>query len=161
MIIHFFTIPSITQFTDYLIRSVSLDDTSMSKSSQVNPSVLLIVFDWTFWNGLCPSLVGKLTFWRFGISKYYHVQYSEILSNVSERGFSKFLPPELVMDVRFGRSTFIHFESTYYYFALSTNMMNHYIFHVVQHNQVLWIVMMEDLFKSFHSNSFNTFDYCW
>ena len=40
-----------------------------------------------------------------------NIQYSEILSNVNERGFSKLYPPELSMDVRFGRSTFYHFES--------------------------------------------------
>ena len=36
--------------------------------------------------------------------------YLEILSNVTERGNLKLLPLEL-MDVRFGRSTFHHFES--------------------------------------------------
>ena len=40
-----------------------------------------------------------------------NIQYSEILSNVTERGYSKLHPSELSMDVRFGRSTFIHFES--------------------------------------------------
>ena len=39
-----------------------------------------------------------------------NIQYSEILSNVTERGFSKLHSWEL-MDVRFGRSTFIHFQS--------------------------------------------------
>ena len=38
------------------------------------------------------------------------IQYSEILSNVTERGERKLDPPEL-MDVRFGRSTFHHFKS--------------------------------------------------
>ena len=51
-----------------------------------------------------------------------NIQYSEILSNVTERGYSKLHPSELSMDVRFGRSTFIHFESSHYYFALSMNM---------------------------------------
>ena len=40
-----------------------------------------------------------------------NIQYSEILSNVTERGLRKLNPLELIMDVRFGRSTFIHFES--------------------------------------------------
>ena len=41
-----------------------------------------------------------------------NIQYSQILSNVTERGYSKLFPPsELIMDVRFGRSTFHHFES--------------------------------------------------
>ena len=56
-----------------------------------------------------------------------NIQYSEILSNVKERGFKK-LPPSELMDVRFGRSTFHHFESFHYYFALSTNMNHHTIF---------------------------------
>ena len=41
-----------------------------------------------------------------------NIQYSEILSNVTERGQQKLSPSEL-MDVRFGRSTFIHFQSFY------------------------------------------------
>ena len=86
-------------------------------------------------------------------------QYSEILSNVTERGSWKLHHSES-MDVRFGRSTFYHFKSFYYYIALSMNMNHPSIFHEVQTYRVEWIVMMEDLFKSFHSNSFNTFDYC-
>ena len=39
------------------------------------------------------------------------IQYSEILSNVTERGYLKLYPSELSMDVRFGRSTFNHFQS--------------------------------------------------
>ena len=39
-----------------------------------------------------------------------NIQYSEILSNVTERGNLKLTPFDL-MDVRLGRSTFIHFES--------------------------------------------------
>ena len=56
-----------------------------------------------------------------------NIQYSEILSNVTERGYSKLDPPEL-MDVRFGRSTFIHFKSFHKYFALSINMNNQNMF---------------------------------
>ena len=40
-----------------------------------------------------------------------NIQYSQILSNITERGYSKLHPSELSMDARFGRSTFIHFES--------------------------------------------------
>ena len=40
-----------------------------------------------------------------------NIQYSEILSNVTERGFLKLFHPLELMDVRFGRSTFNHFES--------------------------------------------------
>ena len=64
-----------------------------------------------------------------------NIQYSEVLSNVTERGFKKLNPSELSMDVRFGRSTFIHFKSFHYYFALSTNM-NHHIFHQVPIHRV-------------------------
>ena len=40
-----------------------------------------------------------------------NIKYSEILSNVNERGRQKLSPdPELIMDVRFGRSTFDHFN---------------------------------------------------
>ena len=88
------------------------------------------------------------------------IRYSEILSNVTILVYLKLYIWEL-MDVRFGRSTFHHFQSFHYYFALSTNRNHYHIFHQVYNNLVKWIVMMEDLFKSFYSNSFNTFHYCW
>ena len=56
-----------------------------------------------------------------------NVQYLEILSNVTERGYQKLSPPELIMDVSLGRSTFNHFQSFHYYFALSMSM-NHPLF---------------------------------
>ena len=64
-----------------------------------------------------------------------NIQYSEILSNVTERGLQKLYPLELIMDVRFGRSTFIHFESFHSYFALSMNM-NQSIFQQVHNHRV-------------------------
>ena len=51
---------------------------------------------------------GRLTFWRFGISIYYQYSYSKILSNVTKRVNWKLFSLELIMDVRFGRSTFYH-----------------------------------------------------
>ena len=51
--------------------------------------------------------------WHFEDLEYLNtinIQYSEILSNVTERGKEKLAHSEL-MDVRFGRSTFNHFES--------------------------------------------------
>ena len=51
--------------------------------------------------------------WHFEDLEYLNtinIQYSEILSNVTERGYSKLNPSDM-MDVRFGRSTFNHFES--------------------------------------------------
>ena len=63
-----------------------------------------------------------------------NIQYSEILSNVTTRGQWKLNTSEL-MDVRFGRSTFHHFKTFHYYFALSVNM-NHHFFHQVQIHRV-------------------------
>ena len=71
---------------------------------------------------------GRLTFWRFGISKYYKSSYYKILSNVKKRVNWKLYPSELIMDVRFGRSIFYHFESFHYYFALSMNRNHYHIF---------------------------------
>ena len=53
-----------------------------------------------------------------------------------------------------------YIKSIHYYFALPRNRIRLHLFRKVQTTQVEWIVMMEDLFKSFHSNSFYTFDYC-
>ena len=51
--------------------------------------------------------------WHFEDLEYLNtinIQYSAILSNVTVQGQMKLYPnPELMMDVRFGRSTFIHF----------------------------------------------------
>ena len=51
--------------------------------------------------------------WHFEDLEYLNtinIQYSEILSNVTEWGSQKLYPLELIMDVRFGRSIFNHFE---------------------------------------------------
>ena len=101
--------------------------------------------------------------WYFEDLEYLNtinIQYSEILFNVTERGYSKLDPLESMV-VSFGRSTFCHFQSLHSYFALSTNMNYHPIIHKGNYHWVELTVMMEDLFKSFHSHSFNTFDYCW
>ena len=45
---------------------------------------------------------------------------SKILCSVTEQTQTK-LPSLELMDVRFGRSTFIHFKSFHFYFALSMN----------------------------------------
>ena len=63
-----------------------------------------------------------------------NIQLSEIHSNITQRGYWKLCPAD-VMDVRLGRSTFIIFESFHYYFALTRNMMNH-IFHRVPIDRV-------------------------
>ena len=76
--------------------------------------------------------------WYFEDLEYLNtinIQYPEILSNVTEQQYLKLYPPELFMDVRFGRSTFSHFESFHYYFAFSMNM-NHHCFHRVHFYRV-------------------------
>ena len=130
-------------------------ETSMNEFKSIKQYSKLISIEHTWMNQVD---------WHFEVLEYLNtinIQYSEILSNVTERGYSKLHPSELIMDVRFGRSTFNHFESFHYYFALSMNMNHLSISHILHHNRVKWIVMMVDLFKSFHSNSFNTLDYCW
>ena len=79
---------------------------------------------------------GRLTFWRFGISIYYQYSYYNILSNVTEQVNRKLHPSELIMDVRFGRSTFYHFKSFHYYFASSMNRNHYHIFLQVHLYQV-------------------------
>ena len=64
-----------------------------------------------------------------------NIQYSEILSNVTERGLQRLYPSES-MDIRFGRSIFNQFQSIHYYFALSTNLNHHPIFQQVHNNQM-------------------------
>ena len=110
---------------DPMLELLSLDLYKISENgrniyewNQNKQTILEINFDWTSSNERRYQSPGRLTFWRFGISKYD--QYSEILSNVTERGYSKQYLSELI-DVRFGRSTFNHFKSFHYYFALSTN----------------------------------------
>ena len=108
----------------------------------------------TFWNES-----GNLTFRRFGISKYDQYSITKILSNDTEWKYRKLYITELIED-NCRRSTFNHSKSFHYYFALLMNSMNS-LFLEVQPIRVEWIVMMEDLLKSFHSNLFNTFNYCW
>ena len=85
-----------------------------------------------------PGMNNKVA-WHFEDLEYLNninIQYSEILSNVTEWGYWKLHPLELSMDVKFGRSTFNHFESFHYYFALSMNRINHYHFLQVHDNRV-------------------------
>ena len=84
---------------------------------------------------------------------------SLLLRIVNEHDESFHLPSSAhlpsVMDCNDGRSiTIISFEFIQYFQLLL--MRNHGM-----HNHLMkWIVDLEDLLKSFHSNSFNTFDYC-
>ena len=71
----------------------------------------------------------SLTFWiRFGISNYnpYSIFWSTYQCHKNKDHRNSILQNWL--DVRFGRSTFNHFKSFHYYFALSTNMNHHPIF---------------------------------
>ena len=77
---------------------------------------------------------GRFATRQLRISKQYPTILYELLSNVTKRGLLKLLPLDLI-DVRFGRSTFIHSQSFHYYFALLMNM-NHYFFHKVQLHRV-------------------------
>ena len=77
-------------------------------------TVLEMDFDRTFWNEW-----GRLTFWRFGISNYN--QSSDLPSKITVRVFIKLSSIEW-MDIRFGRSTFHHYQSFHSYFALSRNI---------------------------------------
>ena len=77
-----------------------------------------------------------------------------------KQGSQKLHPSELIMDVRFGRSTFNHFESFHYYFALSTNMNHHSIF--LPYSAVSDITIHTLLFVDFfyyHSNIHKRMDH--
>ena len=81
-----------------------MEETSMNEIKSIKQYSKLISIEHT---GM------KQVAWHFEDLEYLNtinIQYSEILSNVTERGYSKLHPSEL-MDVRFGRSTFYHFES--------------------------------------------------
>ena len=139
-----------------LTRSARMEGTSMNEIKSLKQYSILISFEHTRMNYVV---------WHFEDSEYLDqidIQYFKIPSNVTERGQRKLSPKEseLIMDVRFGRSRFNHFIQFHSYFALSMNT-NHHYFLQVHYNRVEWIVMMEDLLKSFHSLSFNTFYYCW
>ena len=137
-----------------LTRSARMEETSMNEIKSIKQYSILISFEHTRMNEVV---------WHFEDLEYLDqidIQYFKILSNLTERGQWKLNPPELSMDVRFGRSRFHHFIQFHSYFALSMNMIHHF-FHKVHIHRVEWIVMMEDLLKSFHSLPFNTFYLSW
>ena len=87
-----------------------MGETSMNEIKSIKQYSKLISIELS---GMDDQIDHK-TDWHFEDLEYLNtinIQYSEILSNVTERGYSKLHPSELSMDVRFGRSTFIHFES--------------------------------------------------
>ena len=86
-----------------------MEETSMNETKSIKQYSKLISIELSWMDDQTDYQVA----WHFEVLEYLNtinIQYSEILSNVTERGYSKLLPLEL-MDVRIGRSTFIHFES--------------------------------------------------
>ena len=93
-----------------MTRPARMGETSMNEINSINQYSKLISIEHTGMDDHTDHQVDR----HFEDMEYLNtinVQYSEILSNVTERGFKKLHPSELIMDVRFGRSTFNHFES--------------------------------------------------
>ena len=96
----------IKRWNDWLlhgIRSARMEETSMNEIKSINQYSKLISIEQTGMNQVD---------WHFEDLEYLgtiNIQYSEILFNVTERGKMK-LDPWESMDVRFGRSTFSHFN---------------------------------------------------
>ena len=111
-----------------MTRSARMEETSMNEMKSINQYSKLISIEHTGMHQVDTQ------FEDLEYLNTINIQYSKKLSNVTERGYSK-LPPSELMDVRFGRSTFYHFESFHSYFALSMNMMNHF-FHKVHNSRV-------------------------
>ena len=88
-----------------LTRLARMEETSMNEIKSINQYSKLISIEHTRMNKVARH------FEDLEYLNTINIQYSEILSNVTERGYSKLPPSELIMDVRFGRSTFNHFES--------------------------------------------------
>ena len=112
-----------------LTRPARMEGTSMNEIKSIKQYSKLILIEHTRMNQVDRH------FEDLEYLNTINIQYSEILSNVTEWGYLKLYFLEL-MDVRFGRSTFDHFESFHYYFALSTNMMKHVLFHKVHIDRV-------------------------
>ena len=91
--------------------------------------------------------------------KLLTLRYLELLSSVTIQGSRKLNPLSLIMVVKLGRSTYNKVVLVHKYLALSMKRI-HYNYLQGYPYRVEWIVTMEDLFKSFHTNSFNTFHYC-
>ena len=133
-------------------QSERIEETSMNEMKWINQYSKLILIQHTGMNQKVQP---------FEDLEYLNtiILLLELLSNVTERGLQK-LYLLILIETWFGRSTFIHFQSFHSYFALSMNMF-FLFFHKVNTSRVKCIAMKEDLFISFHTNSFNTLDYCW
>ena len=86
-----------------------MEATSMNEIKSIKQYSKLISIERTWMDDDNQKGIG-----HFGDLEYLNtinIQYSEILSNVTERGWQKLDPFELIMDVRFGRSIFYHFQS--------------------------------------------------
>ena len=111
-----------------------MEETSMNEIKSIKQYSKLISIEHTGMDDHTDHQVDR----HFEDLEYLNIinmQYSEMLFNVTERGYLKLSPTEL-MDVRFGRSTFNHFKSCHYYFALSANMTSYHIFPEVHNHRV-------------------------
>ena len=99
-----------------------MEETSMNEIKSIKQYSILILIELSQMNEVDR---------HFEDSEYLdqiNIQYFKILSNITERGYLKLPPSELIMDVRLGRSRFNHFIQFHYYFALSMNMIHHPLF---------------------------------
>ena len=98
-------------------------------SYEVNSTIFINNTLFWFLLNILLNESSSLAFWnRFGISNYnpYSIFWSTYQCNQNMDHRNSILQNWL--DVRFRRSTFHHFKSFHYYFALSTNMIHHPIF---------------------------------
>ena len=86
-----------------------MEETSMNEIKSIKQYSKLISIEHTGMDDANQKGIGH--FEDLEYLNTINIQYSEILSNVTEREYTKLDPSELSMDVRFGRSTFIHFKS--------------------------------------------------
>ena len=87
-----------------MTRSARIEEASMNEIKLINQYSKLISIELPRMNQVARH------FEDLEYLNTINIQYSEILSNVTERGSLKLHPTEL-MNVRIGRSTFHHFES--------------------------------------------------
>ena len=81
-----------------------MEETSMNETKSIKQNSKLISIEHSRMNQVARH------FEDLEYLNTINIQYSEILSNVTTRGFEKLHPSKLSMDVRFGRSTFHHFN---------------------------------------------------
>ena len=109
--------------------TISENGRNIYEWNQINQTILEIDFDRTSQNEW-----GRLTFWRFGISRYH--QYS-IFRNTFQCHWTRIseTTPFRINGFKLWQIYWNHLDSFHYYFALSMNMMNR-IFLQVHNNRV-------------------------